>query len=150
MSNAAKHISIPKTFSSGDADEWFTRFEICSMANDWNAATQAMKLTTLLKGEALAVWLKLSDRDQADHYKAKKAIKSKLLPPAFSALDRFNRQSMLPGETLNLYVHELKRLLQQTMPDLQAEAKEQLLLQQFLAGLPTTISRQLRKQNSWR
>ena len=44
-----KHISIPKTFSSGDVDEWFCRFEICSKANDWNAATQAAKLPTLLE-----------------------------------------------------------------------------------------------------
>ena len=144
MATPAKHISIPKTFSSGDVDEWFSRFEICSTANEWNAATQAAKLPTLLEGEALAVWLELDDDDKADYSKAKKAIKSKLLPPAFSALDRFNRRSMLPGETLNLYVHELKRLLQQAMPDLQADAKEQLLLHQFLTGLPPAVSKQLR------
>ena len=139
-----KHISIPKTFSSGDVDEWFCRFEICSTANEWNAATKATKLPTLLEGEALAVWLELSVEDKEDYTKAKKAIKSKLLPPAFSALDRFNRRFMLPGETLNLYVHELKRLLQQAMPDLQGAAKEQLLLHQFLTGLPPAVSRQLR------
>ena len=48
---------------------------------------------------------------------------------------------MLPGETLNLYVHELKQLLQQAMLDLQAEVKEQLLLHQFLTGLPPAISK---------
>ena len=90
MSNIAKHISIPKTFSSGDTDKWFSRFEICSMANEWNAATKAAKLPTLLEGEALAVWLELSDEDKADYTKTKKAITSKLLLPAFSALDRFN------------------------------------------------------------
>ena len=47
---------------------------------------------------------------------------------------------MLPGETLNLYVHELKHLLQQAMPDLQAAAKEQQLLHQFLTGLPAAVS----------
>ena len=134
-------LASQKHFSSLDADEWFSHFEICSTANDWNAATQAMKLPTLLKGEALAIWLKLSNGDKADYDKAKKAIKSKLLPPALSALE-INQQ--LPRETLNLYVHELKHLLQQTMPDLQAEAKEQLLLHQLLTGLPNTISRQLR------
>ena len=97
MATPAKHISIPKTFSSGDVDEWVCHFKICSTANEWNAATQAMKLPTLLEGEALAVWLELNGHDKADYIKAKNAIKSKLLPPA--VLDRFKRRSLLPGET---------------------------------------------------
>ena len=72
MSNPSKHISIPKKFSSGDADEWSSCFEICSKANDWNAATKATKLPTLLEGEALAVWLKLTEEDKEDYSKAKK------------------------------------------------------------------------------
>ena len=75
MSNSSKHISIPKTFSSGDADEWFSRFEICSKANDWNAATKATKLPTLLE-EALAVWLELTEEDKEDYSKAKKRLKT--------------------------------------------------------------------------
>jgi len=95
MATPAKHIKIPKTFSSRDVDESFCHFEICSTAKEWNAATQAIKLLTLLEGEALVVWLVLSEEDKA---KAKKAIKSKLLPPVLSALDRFNRRSILPEE----------------------------------------------------
>ena len=102
MSNPSKHISTLKTFSSGDADEWFGRFEICCKANDWNAATKATKLPTLLEGEALAVWLELTEEDKEDYGKAKKAIKSKLLSPAFSALDK---RTLLPGEALPLFVH---------------------------------------------
>ena len=44
-------ISVPKPFSSGDAAEWFLRFDICSAANDWKV--KAVKLPTLLEGEAL-------------------------------------------------------------------------------------------------
>ena len=50
---------------------------------------------------------------------------------------------MLPGETLHLFLHDLKRLLDQAMPDLPAAAREQLLLHQFLTGLPIGISKQL-------
>jgi len=46
MATPAKHISIPKSFSSGDVDKWFCHFEICSTANEWNAVTQATKLRT--------------------------------------------------------------------------------------------------------
>ena len=142
--STSKHISLPKTFSSGDVDEWFSRFEICCKANEWNGATKAAKLPTLLEGEALAVWFELSEEDKEDYSKAKKTIKSKLLPPVFSALDKFKQRSMLPGETLPLFLHDLKRLLDQAMPDLPRDAREQLILHQFLSGLPTTISKQLR------
>ncbi len=41
-------------------------------------------------------------------------------------------------------MHDLKTLLVQAMPDLSdRKAKEQLLLHQFLAGLPSSVSRQL-------
>ena len=50
---------------------------------------------------------------------------------------------MLPSETLPLFLHGLKRLLDQAMQGLPNEAREQLLLHQFLAGLPFAISKQL-------
>ena len=46
---------------SGDVREWFLRFEICSKANKWSKETMSLKLSTLLEGEALAVWVELSD-----------------------------------------------------------------------------------------
>ena len=51
----AVYISIPKPFPSGDATKWFKRFEICSKANQWNNVKKAVKLPTLLEGEALAI-----------------------------------------------------------------------------------------------
>ena len=51
-----RHISIPKSFSEGNTHEWFQRFEICCQANGWNDEVKALKLPTLLEGEALAVY----------------------------------------------------------------------------------------------
>ena len=61
---SSKHISLPSIFSSENIIEWFTCFEICSKANEWNEVTQALKLPTLLEGEALASWLELSEEEQ--------------------------------------------------------------------------------------
>ena len=49
-------MSLPKPFVSGDAHDWFKWFDICCRANGWDAVTKALKLPTLLEGEALAVW----------------------------------------------------------------------------------------------
>ena len=50
-----QHISLPKTFSSGDVNEWFKRFDICSKTSGWNGETKAKRFPTLLEGEVLAV-----------------------------------------------------------------------------------------------
>ena len=57
---SSTHVTLPKTFDTGKASEWFQRFEICCRANGWDNDKMALKLPTLLEGEALAVWLELS------------------------------------------------------------------------------------------
>ena len=62
-----RHISLPKPFASGNVNKWCQRFEICSKANEWNDATTALKLPTLLEGEAFAVWMELTADEQKDY-----------------------------------------------------------------------------------
>ena len=68
----ASAISVPKPLAEGDPTEWFQRFEICSTANGWDDEAKAKRLPTLLEGEALAVWLELSE-DERKSYKDAKA-----------------------------------------------------------------------------
>ena len=51
-------MSLLRSCGSGDAYEWLKNFEICCKANKWTDETKALKLPTVLEGEALAVWLK--------------------------------------------------------------------------------------------
>ena len=138
------HISLPKPFNSGDANEWFKRFEICCKANGWDDAKKSLKLPTLLEGEALAVWLELTEEQQETYATAKKEISTALMPMEFVSLDEFHRRKLRPGEALSVFVHALKKLLEQAMPGLDKPARDQLLLHQFLAGAPDAVSRQLR------
>ena len=139
-----RHVSVPKPFASGDATEWFKRFDICSTANNWNNATKALKLTTLLEGEALAIWLELSERERGDYGTARTRILEAMTPMGFVSLDAFHGRKLRPGEALSVFVHELKKLLDQAIPGLDADARDQLLLHQFLGGIPPAVSRQLR------
>ena len=63
---ANRHISVPISVANGDASEWLKRFDICSRANEWSNGTKALKLLTLLEGEALATWLELSEESLQD------------------------------------------------------------------------------------
>ena len=141
---AERHISLPKPFASGDVQEWFQRYEICCKTNGWDAAAQALKLPTLLEGEALAIWLELTEEQQTEYETAKGKVIGTMMPMEFVSLDEFHRRKLRPSESLSIYLHDLKKLLNQAMPKLEKVAHEQLLLHQFLAGLPDAVSRQLR------
>ena len=121
----SSHVSLPKPFSTGHAVEWF---QICSRANEWNDAKKALKLPTLLEGEALAVWIELTDDEQKDYAVTKKKIIDAIMPMRFVSLTDFHKRMLMPGESLSMYVHQLKQLLGQAMPDISADVKEQLLL----------------------
>ena len=58
-------------------------------------------------------------------------------------MDEFRRK-MQPGEALSIFVHVLKKLLEQATPRLDKKGQDQLLLHQFLAVIPDAVSRQLR------
>ena len=76
---------------------------------------------------------------------AKEKIIGKMMHMAFTTLDDFHRRQLRPGEPLPLFfVHDLKTLLSRAMPDIDAIARSQLVLHQFLVGLPVKVSRQLR------
>ncbi|KAL5503414.1 hypothetical protein EMCRGX_G010362 [Ephydatia muelleri] len=75
-----RHVSIPKPFASGDAGEWFKRFEICCKANAWDEKAKVLKLPTLLEGEALATWMELSEDEQGDYGAAKQKMIERMVP----------------------------------------------------------------------
>ena len=133
-------ISVPKQFSEGSPVDWFQRFEICCNANSWGRS-ESQEAT---EGEALAVWLELSEDEQKDYKVAKAKILERMGPVQFVSMDDFHRCRLLPGESLSVFIHELKRLMDQAMPDADAQTRKQLLIHQFLTGIPVEMSKQLR------
>ena len=99
---ADRHISIPRPFATGDPIEWFQKFEICSKANSWDAAKMAIKLPALLEGEALAIWLELSDEEQGTYDTAKENLITKMTPAGFISLNEFHLKRLLIMPLLRL------------------------------------------------
>ena len=51
-------------------------------------------------------------------------------------LSKFQSRSLYPSETRQKYLYELKGLLRKAFPEMPMEAKEQLLFEQYIRGLP--------------
>jgi len=88
--------------------------------------------------------LELTNEQQEDYKEAKKAMEKAMMPINFVSLDDFHHRKLQPGEAILLYVHDLRKLLTHTLPDMEQAAKEALLLHQFLVGIPEAIAKQLR------
>ena len=139
-----KHISVPKPLAEGDPTNWFLKYEICCVANEWGDELKAKKLPTLLEGEALAIWLELSTEQQASYDAAKAKITKAMAPVQFVLLDDFRARKLRPNKALSVFLHELRQMLKQAMPEAGEGTRKQLLLHQFVSGLPVNISKQLR------
>ena len=104
----------------------------------------ALKLPTLLEGEALVAWLGIAAKTRTNYAATKQALTNALKPTEFTAFAEFQSRKLRPGETVHMYLHHLKRLLDAAMPDLEEDSKNKILFQQFLAGVPDECSRVLR------
>ena len=69
----------------------------------------------------------------------KEKLVAKLRPSGFVSLDEFNARKLRTDESPSLYRHELKKLLERAMPGVDVVTREQLLIHQFLLGLPSWI-----------
>ena len=78
--------------------------------------------------------MELSEDEQKDYDTAKKKIAEQIMPAVFITLDEFHKYQLHLGESLSLFVYELKQPLDQAMPGMDAAAREQLLFHQFWAA----------------
>ena len=104
----------------------------------------ASKLPTLLEGEALVAWLGISAKTRTNYPASQQALTNALKPTEFTAFTEFQLRKLRPGETVHMYLHHLKRLLDAAMPELDEDSKIKIQFQQFLAGVSDECSRILR------
>ena len=73
-------ITLPVPLQGDDAKSWFKRFEVCAAANGWDGAKKLLRVPTLLKGRAWAVFdcLTEAETDSYDHLKT--ALLAQLAP----------------------------------------------------------------------
>ena len=67
-----------------------------------------------------------------------------MTPANFVSLVGFHKRTLWLGESLSGFAHELKWLLEQILPTADTSTSKQLLLHQFINGLSSSLSTQLR------
>jgi len=121
----------------------WTRFELVASAKGWDENKQKTILPALLRGKLVDYYVDLSEESRASLNAIKKALmeKSGLAKDSLSAGRLFITRDQGAQEKVTDFADELKKLFVQAYPD--EATTSAILLQRFLTGLRTPISRQL-------
>ena len=139
---AVKLSDLVKTYESveksGDFSEWCDKLELV-------AELQKVKdlhsfLPLFLSGPAFAVYKQMAPTVKADFKALKKELTNAFGVDSFSAYQQLQTRVYVAGETVDVYLADLKRLVEL----IGQEDAEPLLKCAFVAGLPTDVAVQLK------
>ena len=121
---------------SGDATqnvvEWLEKAEL--VCNLRGIAHLESVIPLRLTGGAFAVYQQLPDADKRDSGKITKALQTAFAVDSFTAYEQFVGRRLQPGETVDVFLAELRRL---TIPF--GGLSDNMLACAFVAGLPDTV-----------
>ena len=149
MASGGQGITLPEPLQDADAKSWFRRFEVISAANGWDEAKQLLRLPTLLRRRAWAVYEAIAD-DQTDTYaRLKAALLAKLSPDTdkhrLSARERLAIRRLRGGsESIDELARDIDRLLDQASLGLQGDLRDKELKYHLMNALPEKVSFQLK------
>ena len=62
-------LALPEPLQNAeDAKSWFKRYEVCAIANGWDAQKKLTRLPTLLRGRAWVIFDSLTAEAETDLY----------------------------------------------------------------------------------
>ena len=142
-------VCLPEHLDDGDARSWFKRYELCADANEWNAAKKLLRLPTLFKGRAWAIFESLGDNDKDTYAHLKGAMTERLNPDTDENRMVAREQLMLRrfregAESVDQLARDLERMLDKSSPGLPAEIREAELRFHLMNSLPEKVAFQLK------
>ena len=141
--------TVPEYLDDRDATSWFKRYNLCAAANEWNDAKKLLRLLTLFKGRAWAIFESLGDGDTDTYSHLKKAIMEKLNPDmdesCMVAREQLGLRRFREGfESVDELARDLKRLLDRSSPSLPAAIRKAELRFHLMNSLPEKVAFQLK------
>ena len=149
--NSSRRERVPEVFTGtkGDLRDWFCHFETCARWNGWDYTEKGVNLAMSLRGPAQQVLGELNPLDLEDYGAIKAALERRFDPAEKENLYRveFRSRTKRKSETVSEYGFALNRLAASAYPRMPPEAKETIVIDQFVCGLP---SRELRRHVQFR
>ena len=142
----AEKVNIPlPDITCEDFESSWIRFELVAAAKEWSQEKQALILPTLLRGKLVECYVELeADTKKAVNYVKEELVKRLRLcrePLQLEAGKLFMTRSQLERERVTEFAMQLKKLFKQAYPE--EDSTSGILLQRFVMGLKTPVSRQL-------
>ena len=142
-------IALPEPLHEDDAKSWFRRFEVCAAANEWDDPRKLLRLPTLLRGRAWAIFDALSDEEKDTYTHLKEALLRSLNPDTeedrLSAREELARRRFREGqESVDELARDIEKLLDKSSPGLPAEIRDSELRYHLTSSLPPKIAFQLK------
>ena len=138
MENATATSDYIKSFDgTGDIATWLRKVELVAKLKNIQDVSTLIPLH--LEGSAFKVFDQLDEEKQADVKAVKKALLEAFGMNKFSAYDAFRNRSWSPGEAVDSFLADLRRLA-----GLAGIEKNDLIRCAFVCGLPEDVSSQLR------
>ena len=138
--------SRPEPFNGNKTDlkDWLLHFETCSRWNDWSYEEKGVNLAMCLRGSAQQILSELSPHEVEDFDRIKALLKRRFDPVEKETLRRieFRARMKKRDETVSEFGYALNRLAACAYPDMPVGARETIIIDQFVNGLP---SRDLRR-----
>jgi len=149
MAAGGQRIALPEPLQYAGTKSWFRHFEVCSAAIGWDEAKQLLRLPTLLRGRAWAVYEALAG-DQTDTYAhLKAALLAKLSPDTdehrLSAREQLAIRRLCEGsESIDELARDIERLSHQASLGLQGDLRDKELKYHLMNALTEKVSFQLK------
>ena len=124
-------------------------FEVCAATNEWDSAKKLLRVPTLLKGRAWAVFESLSEAEMDTYAHLKMALLAQLsLDTAEERLvahEELNRQKFIKDrESINEMARCIERLLNKASPGLPVNVRDSKLQHHLINALPEKVSLQFK------
>ncbi|MEL7287530.1 MAG: hypothetical protein AAGJ57_08955 [Pseudomonadota bacterium] len=123
---------------SGDFDEWIKKLEL--VAKIQNIKKKENFVPLFLTGGAFAVYDALPEKKKDDYDEIRAALSRAFSIDRFRAFEEFSHRRLQPGESVDVYLSDLRTLGYKVSGDL----SDDWLVCAFVAGLPYDISTNLK------
>jgi len=131
---ASRPVLTPEAFSGeGSWDDWLDHFESVAEVNKWDNAAKLLWIRVRMTGRAQTAYKQLSEEARGDYTACVKGLQERFEPESKKELylAEFQTRSKQTTESWAAFAEDLKVLASK----LQADAKEQLALTQYLRQL---------------